>query len=149
MKCYEVPLNGGYSFSLYAGSYPRSDDAVVLQTDYKVKTLVNLVESAISVPLYIRQKFDLVRFPIEDCGCPTSLMSVYPLIQKIQELLQTQNVYIHCEEGKGRTGLIVACFLVEQGRAASEAITLVRSLSSDSIGEEAQEGFVHLYSQLV
>jgi protein-tyrosine phosphatase len=55
-------------------------------------------------------------------------------------------VLIHCVGGLGRSGLVAACYLMEQGLAAEAAITAVRQARSPrAIESEAQEAFVRAY----
>jgi protein-tyrosine phosphatase len=37
-----------------------------------------------------------------------------------------QRVYLHCRAGIGRTGTVAACWLVEQGLGADDALALLR-----------------------
>ena len=39
-------------------------------------------------------------------------------------------VYVHCWGGTGRTGTVVGCWLVEQGRAGEDPIAAIASLRS-------------------
>ena len=53
-------------------------------------------------------------------------------------------VSIHCRAGLGRTGMVAARFLVEQGVAADEAIAAIRSVRPGSIETAAQEAWIAL-----
>lgn len=57
-------------------------------------------------------------------------------------LAQGRGVVVHCRGGIGRTGLVVARFLVEEGMPAEEAITRVRASRPGAIETAAQEGHV-------
>jgi atypical dual specificity phosphatase len=51
---------------------------------------------------------------------------------------QNLGVAVHCGAGLGRTGVIVACYLVSQGMSAQNAIARVRRLRPGSIETEDQ-----------
>lgn len=76
-------------------------------------------------------------------------------------LVEGRGVYVHCWGGMGRTGMVIACWLVRHGRTGSEALDevtmLFRSMSADKVrrfGEtgspqtEAQRAFVRSWSSL-
>jgi atypical dual specificity phosphatase len=48
-------------------------------------------------------------------------------------------VAIHCAAGLGRTGVVVACFFIDKGLNAKNAIARVRRLRPGSIETEEQE----------
>lgn len=63
----------------------------------------------------------LARFPIEDCSVPARSGLVDDALDWIDaELAAERPVYVHCWGGRGRTGLLVACWLIRHGRASAE-----------------------------
>jgi DNA polymerase-4 len=67
-----------------------------------------------------------LRLPIQDCDIPS-----YELMEKIQKTISDtlgngENLYLHCWGGRGRTGTVVGCYLVQQGMAAEEALEKIR-----------------------
>jgi arsenate reductase (thioredoxin) len=59
---------------------------------------------------------------------------------EIDELLRAGRVvYVHCRGGRGRTGSVVACYLIEQGANADEALATVRERSGSPSSPETDE----------
>ena len=55
-------------------------------------------------------------------------------------------VVVHCIAGRGRTGTMVACYLVHRGMGAPRAIRFVREARPGSIETPEQERAVHDYA---
>ena len=54
---------------------------------------------------------------------------------------------VHCVAGIGRTGTVLAAWLVARGADAEEAIALVREARPGSLETAAQEHAVHLFAE--
>ena len=64
-------------------------------------------------------------------------------IAQIRELLAAdQALAIHCKGGSGRTGLIAARILIDQGIARAEAVSLVQTLRPKAIQHPAHAGWI-------
>jgi atypical dual specificity phosphatase len=55
-------------------------------------------------------------------------------------------VVVHCVAGRGRTGTMIACYLVRRGEGASEAIRFVRGIRPGAIETPEQEQAVRDYA---
>ncbi|TVQ48569.1 MAG: hypothetical protein EA371_05350 [Gammaproteobacteria bacterium] len=63
------------------------------------------------------------RFPIPDHGVPEHPDLMDDILAHIDaELAAGRGVYLHCRAGIGRTGMVVACWLVAQGASPEEAL---------------------------
>lgn len=98
----------------------------------------------------IARGMDWHHFPIRDLDVPTPeamerWREVSPRIHRILE--NGGRVLIHCRGGLGRAGTIAALLLVERGRAANQAMTLVRTARPGSIETPGQERFVTDYAR--
>lgn len=71
-------------------------------------------------PLLRSQRYR--QMTITDMGIPTVEGMREILGYLHQELEQGQSVYVHCWGGIGRTGTVVGCYLVEQGRSGEQAL---------------------------
>jgi protein-tyrosine phosphatase len=108
---------------------------------YKVPTLFSEAE---------KRGMQLEPFPILDVHTPTDMAATRAYVRKlIERLKHGENIALHCAGGKGRTGLIAACLLVELGMAAEEAIKTVRIARHGTIETKDQENFVRAYAKYV
>jgi hypothetical protein len=66
-------------------------------------------------------------FPIPDLGVPRPA-EMAALLARLAELAPTTGLYLHCWGGVGRTGTVVACWLIERGYTPDEALDEVGRL---------------------
>lgn len=80
----------------------------------------------------------LLHVPVEDFHPPSQrqIDLCISAIAKAQE--QAMGAAVHCRAGLGRTGTILACWLVAQGKKAQEAISLIRKLRPGSVETSEQ-----------
>lgn len=78
-----------------------------------------------------------------------SLVQVNKMAQFIERsLAEGRPVGVSCGAGLGRTGMILACYLVSQGYEAGAAIDEVRAKRPGSIETKSQEETVRAYAKL-
>lgn len=90
------------------------------------------------------KKFGLtgLHLPVEDFTPPTMVQIEQFLAQVEKARLEGRAVGIHCTAGQGRTGTMLAAYLVSQGLTAPEAIAKVRRLRPGSVETAEQEARV-------
>lgn len=121
-------------------------DAIQFLADQGIKVLVNLTTEPAS---YQQVAESLgIRCVTEDIPdfCPPSMEQ----IQKIMDLIDKSEgpVGVHCAMGCGRTGTILACYLVaSEGYTADDAIAEARKRRKGSIETRRQEQAVKDYEE--
>ncbi|WP_372922954.1 ADP-ribosylglycohydrolase family protein, partial [Roseovarius sp.] len=93
---------------------------------------------------------DWHHFPIPDLDVPTpkAMEDWRELSPRLHRILENGGrVLVHCRGGLGRAGTIAALLLVERGRPAGEAMTLVRATRPGSIETGGQERLVTDYAR--
>ncbi len=86
--------------------------------------------------------------PVPDFTAPNSVQ-IDTMIKFIERSLAANRpVGVSCGAGMGRTGTILACYLVSKGSSVEEAINEVRAKRPGSIETKSQENAVKTYAKL-
>jgi atypical dual specificity phosphatase len=85
--------------------------------------------------------------PLEDMEAPSQdqLDRCVSVIERATE--RNMGVAVHCGAGLGRTGTVLAAYLVAKGQSASNAIAKVRRLRPGSVETDDQVAAVELYAR--
>lgn len=111
-----------------------------------LRAVVTLTEEPPPAEL-ARAGFAVHHEPIPDFAAP-SLEALHRVVAFLAgELGAGRAAVVHCHAGIGRTGTVLAAYLVSMGLPADEAIGRVRSLRPGSLETEEQEGVVIAFAR--
>jgi atypical dual specificity phosphatase len=134
---------------LAALSYPESEDAFILLWKMGIRALINLAEEQFPADTINDVDLLIEHIPIVDFTAPT-LPQIEQAIAMIHFCLDSSMpVAVHCIAGLGRTGTILACYLVSEGIPAEQAITSIRKWRPGSIEMRDQEGVIYEYERFL
>jgi protein-tyrosine phosphatase len=108
-------------------------------------------------PKYIAAATDknikIYRLPMVEGSCPNTIEDVKNAIDVVNdEIVQGNNVLVHCRGGVGRAGLFACCWLLENllCRTAERAISVVREQRSPKAIETLRQAdYIIRYSKSV
>lgn len=134
---------------LAALSYPESEDAFTILRKIGIRALLNLAE--VPLPGEILKKVGILteHIPIVGFTAPTHHQVEQALAMIHFWMDRNMSVAVHCDAGLGRTGTILACYLVGQGISADHAITTIREWRPGSIEIPEQEAAVYEYESFL
>lgn len=126
---------------------PGSEATLDRLRDLGVTALITLTETPLPEEWLARSGLVAHHWPIADYTAPPVAQAAQ-IVADIQALLDAQQVVVvHCAGGLGRTGTILACYLVAQGMPAPEAIAAIRAQRPGSIETDQQADLVALYER--
>ena len=129
-----------------AGSQgPASIQDLFFLHDQGVRAVIRMEERTIAADT--GSMVDLVDMfePVPDFT-PPELEQIQRMIEFIdQQTGARKPVVVSCYAGIGRTGTVLACYLVHRGEEPAEAINRLRQLRPGSIQTPEQEAAVHRY----
>ena len=133
---------------LAGSAIPTSIDEVKWVIDQGVKSIVTVREESLDDEWVKEVKY--LHIMSNDMGVPefVDLVSAVDFIHR--RITNNEPVMVHCLAGLGRTGTILACYLVKyQNMSADEAIQKVREERSGSIQSYPQEEIIFRFSKSI
>ncbi|MGE8318719.1 MAG: ATP-binding cassette domain-containing protein [Comamonas sp.] len=114
-----------------------------------VTTLVTLTETNMDQAALARHGMRNVFLPVKDRE-PPSVAQLQMLMIKMKRLLLGGEVLaVHCLAGLGRTGTVLAAWLIFEGVTAEEALRRVRAIESQYVQSDVQEAILFEYEELL
>ena len=110
-----------------------------------VQAMITLCAEPCKADLLQKYNIRLKHLPVEDFEAPD-----FELIEKAvtfieRRLAHNEPVLVHCRAGFGRTGTILACYLIKKGMPPTQALAEVRRARPGSVEVKAQERAVWAY----
>ena len=124
------------------GSFARLEEDLAFLEQQGVRALVDLTERCFDPVVLEGYGFDSLHLPVSDFTAP-EIEQCLTFVRKVDEWLKANKpVAVHCAAGYGRSGTMLAAYLVWQGLSSAKAVERVREARPMSIETAAQEARV-------
>lgn len=115
--------------------------------DLGIGAIVSLTESPLQEALINEFGFEYRHLPIPDF-CAPDPDQIDEFVRFVNAMKRKkQAVVAHCLAGRGRTGTMLACYLVSKGHDAKEAIAEVRRVRAGAVETGIQEKAIEYYAR--
>ncbi len=132
---------------LAGSSMPRGREDLEHLINFGIKVLVTAMEESLDEALVKQVGLEYHYYPVPPYGTPT-LQQLNDFVALVNiNRVKNQPVAIHCFMGWGRTGTLLAAYLISEGASADEAILEVREKRPNSIETYEQEQILHTFEQ--
>jgi atypical dual specificity phosphatase len=129
-----------------ACSYPASRADLEVLAGLGVRTIINLTGRSHEPALLSDLGIEELLLPVPDLTAPSAPILEAAVARIDQAIERGEVVAVHCQGGLGRTGTVLAAWLVSRGAIADEAIAEIRRLRTGSIETAQQEAAVQAFA---
>jgi protein-tyrosine phosphatase len=114
-----------------------------------IRAVVGLLNIPSDAAVFETAGFAFLCLPVPDGGSPT-LEQATEFVRFVNEQRQLQRpVAVHCEAGLGRTGTMLAVYLIAQGDSAEAAIRRIREVEKGAVETSRQIQFLEQFEQQI
>ena len=137
----ERRLNSGGPLTAYDDELPQLYSA-------GVRAVVSLLNIPTDAAVYESAGIAFLCLPVPDGGAPT-MEQALEFVRFVNEQRKIQRpVAVHCEAGLGRTGTMLAVYLIAQGQSAARAIRQIREVEKVAVETPRQIQFLEEFAHL-
>ena len=133
----------------HGGALNAYDDELPILYWAGVRAIVSLLNIPSDAAVYESAGFNFLCLPIPDGGAP-DLKQASEFVRFVEDNRAAQRpVAVHCEAGVGRTGTMLAMYLIAKGETAQEAIRHVRAVQPRAVETARQIQFLEEFAALL
>lgn len=136
----ERRLNCGGVLNAYQDELPELYSA-------GIRAIVSLLNIPADAVVFETSGFSFLCLPVADGGAPTT-EQVTEFIRFVEEQRSLKRpLAVHCEAGLGRTGTMLAAYLISQGEAPEAAIRRIREVEKVAVETPRQIRFLEQFAE--
>jgi atypical dual specificity phosphatase len=123
----------------------RVEDDATLDADLawlrerSIGAILSMTETPLNEAALARHEFLSLHLPVADLHAPTPAQLHYALRFIDEQRTLGNRVAVHCLMGQGRTGTILAAYLIRAGSTADDALRQLRAICPGAISAREQE----------
>lgn len=104
-----------------------------------IGAVLSMTETPLPAEALARHGLETLHLPVDDLTAPSPEQFDRALRFIDWQRVRGKPLVVHCKMGQGRTGVILAAYLVRLGATPAEALARVRAACPGAVGVEEQE----------
>lgn len=120
-------------------------DLAILR-EHGIQSVLTLTETPVLAHELESAGLNTLHLPVDDFHAPTTHQMLQALSYIDASLAENMPVAVHCLAGQGRTGTILAAWLLRSGLSAADAIAEIRALAPGAIESAPQVAALRLWA---
>jgi atypical dual specificity phosphatase len=129
------------------GTLNAFDDELSALHSAGVRAVVSLLNIPSDGPVFESAGFKFLCLPVPDGGAPTMVQAAEFVRFVAEQRAVLRPVAVHCEAGLGRTGTMLAIYLISQGETVEAAIRRVRAVEKVAVETVRQIQFLEQFAE--
>ncbi len=126
---------------------PETETELQAAKNEGIRAIVSLTSSPLPADIVTKLGFTYIHEHVSNAPTIEQLNRILKFIEN--QKMKSNPVLVHCGEGIGRTGTVLAAYLVYRGSRADDAIRKVREKQPGSIQTMEQENVIHQLERVI
>ncbi len=121
------------------------DEDLTWLRDHSIGAVLTLTETPLDSDVLARHGLPTLHLPVDDLTPPTPEQIDLALRFIDEQRMHGRAVAVHCLMGQGRTGTVLAAYLIRAGATPESALRELRSLCPGAVENPSQENALQAY----
>lgn len=118
--------------------HARLDAELAWLRSQGIGAILTLTEEPLEPSIVVEHSFVTLHLPVADLTPPTPEQLADALAFIDRQRATDRPVLVHCLAGQGRTGTVLAAYLIRSGNSPDRAISLLREVCPQAVENELQ-----------
>jgi atypical dual specificity phosphatase len=125
----------------------RLDDDLAWLEEQGIGAVLSLTETPLTAEMLAKHHLAVLHLPVPDMTPPTTGQLIQALEFIDEQHAQGRAVVVHCLMGQGRTGTVLAAYLIRGGANPAEALRQIRAVCVGAVESSSQERALYSFAE--